>query len=89
LTAPDADLYFQVRAVKRAIAFKNPVVDFSKVLFIDMPFPQGREWPHETQHRVGYMAVPGLRSQSRSGQLAEADRVDRHDVPVPGRRRDP
>lgn len=61
LTAPDAELYFKVRAVKRTIAFKNPVVDFSKVLFVDMPFPQGNEWPHETRHRLGYMAVPGAR----------------------------
>ena len=60
-TAADAELYFKVRAVKRAIAFRNPVVDFSKVLFVDMPFPQGNEWPHETRHRLGYMAVPGAR----------------------------
>ncbi|MBI2481256.1 MAG: hypothetical protein HYV60_22240, partial [Planctomycetia bacterium] len=61
LAAPDAELYFKVRAIKRAIAFQNPVVDFSKVLFVDMPFPQGKEWPHETRHRLGYMAVPGAR----------------------------
>ncbi len=55
------ELYFKVREVKRAIALKNPVVDFAKVLFVDMPFPQGSEWPHETRHRLGYMAVPGAR----------------------------
>jgi hypothetical protein len=26
-----------------------------------MPYPQGSEWPHETRHRLGYMAVPGAR----------------------------
>jgi hypothetical protein len=61
LSAPDRELYLRVREVKRAIVFRNPVVDFDKVLFVDMPFPQGSEWPHETRHRLGYMAVPGGR----------------------------
>ncbi|MBM3475957.1 MAG: hypothetical protein FJX75_22030 [Armatimonadetes bacterium] len=61
LSAPDRDLYFRVREVKRAIMFADPVIDFSKVLFVDMPFPQGSEWAHETRHRLGYMAVPGGR----------------------------
>lgn len=61
LTAPDAKLYFQVRTIKRGIMLKNPVLDFDEVLFVDMPFPQGSEWPHETRHRLGYMAVPGAR----------------------------
>jgi len=57
----DRELYFKVRAVKRAIAFKNPIVDFDKMVMVDMPFPAGSEWPHETRHRLGYMAVPGAR----------------------------
>jgi len=61
VAALDEGLYFRVRDVKRAIAFKNPVVDFDKVLLVDMPFPQGSEWRHETRHRLGYMAVPGAR----------------------------
>lgn len=60
-------LYFQVRDVKRRITFKNPAVDFDKVLFVDMPFPQGSEWPHETRHRLGYMAVPGARLLALTG----------------------
>ena len=59
LQAADQGLYFQVRAVKRAVMLKNPVVDFNQVLLVDMPYPQGSEWPHETRHRLGYMAVPG------------------------------
>ena len=55
------DRYFQVRELKRTILFKNPAVDFTKVLFVDMPFPAGSEWQHETRHRLGYMAVPGAR----------------------------
>ena len=39
--------------------FRNPALDFDQVLFVDMPFPQGSEWQHETRHRLGYMAVPG------------------------------
>ncbi|MBN1346777.1 MAG: PD40 domain-containing protein, partial [Phycisphaerae bacterium] len=61
LTTPDPQLYFQVRRLKRQIVFKNPVLDFTKILLVDMPFPQGSEWPHETRHRLGYMAVPGAR----------------------------
>ncbi len=60
-TKNDAALYFRVREVKRAVMFKNPAVDFQSVLFVDMPFPAGSEWQHETRHRLGYMAVPGGR----------------------------
>jgi len=61
LEGPDQDLYFEVRQVKRQIMLRNPVVDFSRVLFVDMPYPQGSEWRHETRHRLGYMSVPGAR----------------------------
>jgi hypothetical protein len=56
-----SELYLAVRRVKRAIAFKNPVLDFSQVLFIDNPYPQGAEWPHQARHRNGMMMVPGGR----------------------------
>ena len=61
IAAFDRDLYLKVRAIKRAVMFKNPAVDFTKVLYVDMPLPQGSEWQHETRHRQGYMAVPGAR----------------------------
>ncbi len=61
LSGEDPDLYFAVRRVKRAIVFKNPVLDFSTIVMVDMPYPQGSEWQHETRHRLGYMAVPGAR----------------------------
>jgi hypothetical protein len=61
LTGPNAELYFRVRELKREVMFANPALDFTRVLFVDMPFPQGSEWPHETRHRLGYMAVPGAR----------------------------
>ncbi len=63
----DKELYFKVREIKRRIMFKNPVVDFSKIVFVDMPFPAGREWQHETKHRLGYMALPGARLQILDG----------------------
>jgi len=67
LAKPSQELYFAVRRVKRSIMFKNPVVDFDRVLYVDMPFPQGREWQHETRHRLGYMAVPGARLMTVDG----------------------
>ena len=54
-------LYLAVRAVKRRLALANPAVDFSQALFIDNPYPAGREWPHQARHRNGMMAVPGGR----------------------------
>jgi len=76
ISAPDEALYFQVREVKRAIALKNPVVDFDKMLLVDMPYPAGSEWHHESRHRLGYMAVPGARllvleGLSPSGKLRQ------------------
>jgi len=55
------DLYLAVRRAKRAIAFKNPVVDFSQLLFIDQPYPTGPETRHEAIHRMGIWATPGGR----------------------------
>ncbi len=57
----DQGLYFAVRRLKRQIMFRNPVLTFDKLVFVDGPFPQGSEWRHETRHRLGYMAVPGGR----------------------------
>ncbi|MDR1381804.1 MAG: hypothetical protein LBJ47_10060 [Tannerella sp.] len=57
----DRELYFAVRTLKRDLMFKNPVIDFESVLYIDNPNPSGSEWNHETRHRLGYQAVPGGR----------------------------
>lgn len=68
--ASDAEarkLYLAVRSVKRRIAFANPVLDFSALLFIDNPYPQGAEWPHQARHRNGMMAVPGGRLLTLEG----------------------
>ncbi len=67
LKAPDRDLYVKVREVKRDITFRSPAVDFDRVLYVDMPYPQGSEWQHETRHREGYMAVPGARLMIQQG----------------------
>ncbi len=67
LVQEDSELYFQVRHVKRRILFKNPVIDFNSILYVDMPYPQGSEWRHETRHRLGYMAVPGGRLMTLTG----------------------
>lgn len=68
--------YFKVRELKRRVMFKNPVLDFDKLVFVDMPFPAGKEWQHETRHRLGYMAVPGgrllvLRGLAPDGELKQ------------------
>lgn len=57
----DRPLYFRVRELKRRIAFRNPAARVGPLLLVDMPYPQGSEWRHETRHRLGYMAVPGGR----------------------------
>ena len=59
-------LYLTVRRIKREIMLSNPVLDFSQILLVDMPYPAGSEWNHETRHRLGYMAIPG-------GQLLVVD----------------
>ena len=55
------ELYLAVRQVKRSIMFKNPAVNFTQLLFIDQPLPQGSESSHEAVHRLGTMAVSGGR----------------------------
>jgi hypothetical protein len=72
----DEQLYYAVRSIKRRIMFSDPAINFDSVLFIDIPFPGGSEWPHETRHRLGYMAVPGgrlltLRGLSPVGHLTK------------------
>ncbi len=57
----EEERYYAVRAIKRRLMLADPAIDFDRVLFIDIPFPAGSEWPHETRHRLGYMAVPGGR----------------------------
>ena len=52
-------LYFEVRRLRRGLMLENPVINFTGLLMVDMPYPAGREWAHETRHRLGYMAVPG------------------------------
>ena len=52
-------LYLEVRKIKREIHLAHPVLDFGQILLVDMPYPAGSEWQHETRHRLGYMAVPG------------------------------
>lgn len=60
------DLYLAIRRIRRVLMLKNPAINFTQLLMVDMPYPAGREWQHETRHRLGYMAVPG-------GQLLVVD----------------
>jgi hypothetical protein len=60
-------LYLDVRRVKREIAFKNPLIDFDKMLITDNPGPAGREPAHEARHRNGFMSKNGGRLQVLEG----------------------
>jgi len=42
------DLYLNIRTLKRHVMFKDPDINFSKLLFIDVP----ERYPHESMHRV-------------------------------------
>ena len=55
------ELYLAVRRVKRRLTFKNPVLDFRRLLLIDQPYPHGGEWKHQAVHRLGIKASPGGR----------------------------
>ena len=44
----DPALYLAVRRLKRRILLKHPAVDFSQVVFVDVP----HSYPHESMHRV-------------------------------------
>ncbi|MBR4751305.1 MAG: hypothetical protein IK077_06060, partial [Thermoguttaceae bacterium] len=36
------ELYLDVRKVKREIMFKNPLINFDKIVLIDNPYPKGK-----------------------------------------------
>jgi hypothetical protein len=77
-------LYLAVRRVKRRIAMVNPAIDFSQVLLIDQPYPQGGpEWRHEAVHRMGHRAIPGGRLLVLDG-LHPGGRVRQLFPPKPG-----
>jgi hypothetical protein len=41
-------VYLETRRIKRQIMFRNPLLDFSQVVFIDVP----ERYPHESMHRT-------------------------------------
>lgn len=65
------NLYLKVRRIKRTIALKNPLLDFSRVLLVDTPRPaaSGALWNHESGHRAGYNAGNGGRLLLLDGLL--------------------
>ena len=50
VSSADANLYLAVREVKRRMMFKNPLIDFSKLVFVDVPCYDALN--HESMHRV-------------------------------------
>jgi len=75
-----AEEYLALRKVKRAITFKNPIVNFDKVLLIDNPYPGGPgykyESNHECRHRNGWMANNGGRLLITQGLDPDSDVID-------------
>ncbi|MBM3501423.1 MAG: hypothetical protein FJX74_22445 [Armatimonadetes bacterium] len=62
------ELYFAVRRIKREMMLRNPVIDFTGLLFIDQPTPAGPVNPeHEAIHRMGITATPGGRLLTLEG----------------------
>ena len=89
--------YLDIRRIKRELMFRDPALDFDRLVLIDQPYPQGAEWAHEARHRNGTMAVPGGRLLTLEGlhpggtvrRLAPADGPAafwRPDVSFDGRR---
>ncbi len=66
---PDPELYFAVRRVKRQIMFKDPLIDFTQVVFVDVPCYDALN--HESMHRVFPQA------QNNVGRLLVLDRIFR------------
>ncbi len=55
------ELYYDVRRVKRKIAFSNPLIDFDEILLVDSPYPvmQHGHSGHESGHRNGCQQTNG------------------------------
>ena len=74
------ELYIAVRRVKRGIAFKNPAVDFLRILLVDNPYPSHR---HESAHRHGYrsrgkgrlLVLEGLKPDSPVRSLVPTEKA--------------
>lgn len=74
--------YLDVRRLKRQLLLHHPALDFDEVVFLDQPYPEGREWPHQARHRNGMMAVPGgriltLKGLRPDGEVRKLAPVDR------------
>ena len=73
----DRDLYLAVRRVKRRIMLSDPVIDFSKVLFVDVPAVDAlnhqsmhRVWPQAQQDCGRLLVLEGLGPGGRLRKLA-------------------
>ena len=77
-------LYFRLRAVKRKIMLKNPLINFNRILAIDNDLSNAkgkvwqheglfRSWEHETLHRTGQFVSGTGRLISINGFDPDAD----------------
>lgn len=73
---PMRELYFAVRREKRSILFRNPLLNFDRILLMDTPHYAS---PHESAHRNGYhynattgsrmLILEGLRPDGKEQEL--------------------
>jgi hypothetical protein len=91
------DVYLGVRRIKRRIMFAFPEIDFSEVVFVDIPYTQGSAWFHESRYRSIMCASHGgellvLKGLSPDGELRRLAPVEdraallRPDVSYDGKR---
>jgi len=69
-------LYRAVREVKRRIMLAHPALDFDRLIFVDVPYTRGPEWPHQSRYHSAMCAAHGgrllvLDGLSPDGKLAE------------------
>ena len=55
-SSPFQYVYVAIRRLKRAVIFKDPAIDFEKLLLVDTPFPM--RWAPESPYRQSYPNSP-------------------------------
>jgi hypothetical protein len=72
------DLYLSVRRIKRSLMFRNPLLNFDRLLLVDTPSYAGR---HESAHRNGYAYGAAIGSRLLVLDGLRPDGIERELVP--------
>lgn len=54
--SPFSNVYIAIRRIKRQVIFKDPVIDFDELLFVDNPFPM--RWTAGSSYNVRFPGSP-------------------------------